>query len=63
MFVGHFGVGFAAKRVAPQVSLGSLFLAVEFADGLWPILLLAGIEHVRIAVTGRPPGDISRRSC
>jgi len=51
MFVGHFGVGFAAKRVAPQVSLGSLFLAVEFADGLWPILLLAGIEHVRI-VTG-----------
>lgn len=48
MFVGHFGVGFAAKRIAPQVSLGSLFLAVEFADGLWPLLLLAGIEHVRI---------------
>jgi hypothetical protein len=48
MFVGHFGVGFAAKRVAPQVSLGSLFLAAEFADGLWPVFLLAGIEHVRI---------------
>ena len=48
MFVGHVGVGFAAKRIAPQVSLGSLFLAVQFADGLWPILLLAGIEHVRI---------------
>jgi len=48
MFVGHFGLGFAAKRIAPQVSLGSLFFAVEFADGLWPILLLAGIEHVRI---------------
>jgi membrane-bound metal-dependent hydrolase YbcI (DUF457 family) len=48
MFVGHFGVGFAAERIAPQVSLGSLFLAVEFADGLWPLLLLAGIEHVRI---------------
>src|SRR5215472_193447 len=49
MFVGHFGLGFAAKRIAPQVSLGSLFLSVEFADGLWPIFLLAGIEHVRIA--------------
>jgi len=48
MFVGHFGLGFAAKRIAPAVSLGSLFLAVEFADGLWPIFLLAGVEHVRI---------------
>jgi hypothetical protein len=27
MFLGHFGVGFAAKRVAPQVSLGMLLLA------------------------------------
>ena len=48
MFVGHFGVAFAAKRAAPQVSLGSLFFAAEFADGLWPIFLLAGIEHARI---------------
>ena len=48
MFVGHFGLGFAGKRVAPSVSLGTLFLAVEFADGLWPILLLAGVEHARI---------------
>ncbi|HEX7252708.1 MAG TPA: hypothetical protein VF376_07495 [Thermoanaerobaculia bacterium] len=48
MFVGHFGLGFAGKRLAPAVSLGTLFLAVEFADGLWPILLLAGVEHVRI---------------
>jgi membrane-bound metal-dependent hydrolase YbcI (DUF457 family) len=48
MFVGHFGLGFAGKRVAPAVSLGTLFLAVEFADGLWPVLLLAGVEHVRI---------------
>src|SRR5262245_13269216 len=48
MFVGHFGLGFAAKRIALAVSLGTLFLAVEFADGLWPIFLLAGVEHVRI---------------
>ncbi len=49
MFIGHFGAGFAAKRVAPAVSLGTLFLAVQFADGLWPLLLLFGVEHVRIA--------------
>jgi hypothetical protein len=49
MFVGHFGVGLAAKRVAPRVSLGTFFLAVQWADLLWPMLLLAGVEHVRIA--------------
>lgn len=49
MFIGHFGLGFAAKRAVPAVSLGTLFLAVQFADGLWPLLLLLGVEHVRIA--------------
>lgn len=48
MFVGHYGVGFAAKRVAPRVSLGWWFLAVELVDGLWPIFLLLGWEEVRI---------------
>lgn len=49
MFIGHFGVGLAAKRVAPRVSLGSLFLAAQFLDLLWPTLLLLGVERVAIA--------------
>jgi hypothetical protein len=49
MFLGHFAVGLAAKRAAPTVSLGTLFLAVQLADQLWPLLLLLGLEHVRIA--------------
>jgi hypothetical protein len=48
MFVGHFGVGLAAKRTAPRVSIGTFFLAVQWADLLWPMLLFAGAEHVRI---------------
>jgi hypothetical protein len=48
MFVGHYGVGFAGKRATPRVSLGTWFLAVQFADLLWPIFLLLGWEHVRI---------------
>jgi hypothetical protein len=48
MFIGHFGVGFAAKRVAPALSLGTAFLAAQFIDLLWPTLLLAGVERVRI---------------
>jgi hypothetical protein len=48
MFLGHFGVAFGAKRVAPRTSLGSLFLAAQFVDLLWPTLLLLGVETVRI---------------
>ena len=48
MFIGHFGVGFGAKPVARGVSLGTLFLAAQFLDLLWPSLLLIGVEHVRI---------------
>ena len=48
MFIGHFGVGFGAKPVAPKVSLGTLFFAAQFVDLLWPALLLLGLERVRI---------------
>jgi membrane-bound metal-dependent hydrolase YbcI (DUF457 family) len=48
MFIGHFGVGFGAKAVAPHASLGTLFLAAQFIDLLWPTLLQVGVEQVRI---------------
>jgi hypothetical protein len=48
MFLGHFGVAFAAKKAAPKASLGTLVFAAQFADLLWPVLLLLGIEKVRI---------------
>lgn len=49
MFIGHFGVALAAKRIAPRTSLGTLILGAQFLDLLWPVLLLLRIEHVRIA--------------
>ena len=49
MFIGHFGVGFGAKAAAPKTSLGTLFLAAQFVDLLWPTLLLVGLEKVVIA--------------
>ena len=49
MFIGHFAVGYAAKRWAPGLSLALLFGAVLLADLLWPVLVAAGVEHVRIA--------------
>ena len=48
MFIGHFGLGFGAKKAAPAVSLGTLFIACQFADLLWPTLVLLGIERVEI---------------
>jgi hypothetical protein len=54
MFLGHFGLAFAAKKAAPKASLGILVFAAQFADLLWPLLLLLGIERVRI-VPDAPP--------
>ncbi|HUI10521.1 MAG TPA: hypothetical protein VL221_09350, partial [Bacteroidota bacterium] len=47
MFIGHYAVALAAKRAAPRTSLGTLFMAAQFLDFLWPLLLLAGVEHVQ----------------
>ena len=48
MFIGHYALAFGAKRMAPAVSLGTLFLACQFADLLWPTLLMLGVEVVEI---------------
>ncbi len=34
MFFGHFALGFAAKRLVPQVSLAALFAAAQLAHRL-----------------------------
>jgi len=46
MFLGHFGVAFAAKKAAPAISLGMLFVAAQLADLLWPVLVLSGVERL-----------------
>ncbi|HEU4352718.1 MAG TPA: hypothetical protein VFR66_12675 [Burkholderiales bacterium] len=62
MFLGHFAVGLAAKRMAPEVSLGTLFLAAQLADLVWPTLVLAGIEafSIRPGITAVTPLDFTR---
>lgn len=62
MFIGHFAVGLAAKRLAPDVSLGTLFVAAQLADLVWPTLVLAGIESfsIRPGITAVTPLDFTR---
>ncbi len=61
MYVGHFGLALASKRVAPETSLGTLFVAAEFIDFVWPVLLATGVEQVRIVpgITKLTPLDFS----
>jgi membrane-bound metal-dependent hydrolase YbcI (DUF457 family) len=49
MFVGHIALALCAKRAAPAVSLGWLVAAVVALDLIWPLLVLSGLEQVRIS--------------
>jgi len=54
VFIGHYALGLAAKRIAPRTSLGTLFLAPSLADLLWPVFLLLGWERVRVTGGANP---------
>lgn len=54
MFVGHLAVALAAKRLKPKVALPWFVAASLLVDLVWPALLLAGIETVRIAPGAMP---------
>ncbi len=48
MFIGHYGVAFAAKPVRKPVPLWLLFLAVQWLDVIWSVLVMLDIEKLRI---------------
>lgn len=48
MFLGHYAIGFSGKKIDKGPSLGTLFMAVQWLDLLWPVLVLTGVERVSI---------------
>ena len=48
MFIGHFALGLAAKKIDNRPSLGTMLMAAQFIDLLWPFFLIFGIEEVKI---------------
>jgi hypothetical protein len=48
MFVGHYGPAFAAKPASNSIPLWLLFVAVQFMDIVWALLVLLGVEKLRI---------------
>ena len=60
MFVGHYGPSFAIKSIQRPIPLWVLFIAVQFLDVGWSVLVLLGVEKVRIApgITASNPLDL-----
>lgn len=52
MFVGHLAAALGARALEPRVPLGTAVAAAFALDLAWPILLLMGLETVRVR-----PGD------
>lgn len=60
MFVGHYGPSFAIKSLQPAIPIWLLFIAVQLVDVVWALLVLLGIEKVRITpgITASNPFDL-----
>ena len=48
MFAGHYAAGIAAKAADRSVPLWALFVAVQFLDIVWGLLVLGGVEKLRV---------------
>ena len=48
MFIGHYGPALAAKPAQPTIPLWLLFIAVQWMDVCWSILVLMGVEKLRV---------------
>ena len=60
MFVGHYSTALAARALKPAIPLWVLFLAVQIVDFAWSVLVLLGIEKVRVipGYTAASPLDL-----
>jgi hypothetical protein len=58
LFIGHYGAAFAARGVEPGVPLWAYFIAVQWVDILWCVLVLLGIERVHIEPGVNPSGPL-----
>jgi hypothetical protein len=60
MFIGHYGPALAIKAIRPALPLWLLFVAVQLVDVGWALLVLLGVEKVRIVpgITASNPLDL-----
>jgi membrane-bound metal-dependent hydrolase YbcI (DUF457 family) len=60
LFIGHYGPSYAIKAFRPAIPMWLLFIAVQFMDVAWSVLVLLGIERVQIVpgITASNPLDL-----
>ena len=60
MFIGHYGPALAIKAIRPAIPLWLLFIAVQLVDVGWAVLVLLGVEKLRIVpgITASNPLDL-----
>lgn len=58
MFVGHYGVAFAARSAEKRLPLWVYFLAVQWVDLVWTVLVFFGVERVSIQPGVNPSGPL-----
>ena len=60
MFIGHYGPAYAIKALRPATPMWLLFVAVQMVDVAWAILVLLGVEKLRIVpgITASNPLDL-----
>ena len=58
MFVGHYGVAFAARGAEKRLPLWVYFLAVQWVDLVWAVLIYFGVEQVHIQPGVNPSGPL-----
>lgn len=57
MFIGHYAPTFLIKKAEPKIPLWILFIAVQFTDIIWDLLILLGVEKANI-VTSLPSNPL-----
>ena len=58
MFVGHYGVALAARGAEKRLPLWLYFLAVQWVDVVWTVLIYFGVERVSIVPGVNPSGPL-----
>lgn len=58
MFVGHYGVAFAARGAEKRLPLWVYLLAVQWVDVVWSVLVYFGVERVHIQPGVNPSGPL-----
>ncbi|HVO33963.1 MAG TPA: hypothetical protein VMT21_00280 [Gemmatimonadales bacterium] len=54
MFIGHYAVGFASKKLVPGTSLAWFVAGATLLDLLFPLFVILGWEHARFVSAATP---------